>query len=67
MQQTWLQSLSCEDALEKGMLHIPVFLPGKLHGQRALAGCSPWNRKESDATEQLSTQETKKMFVTLYS
>ena len=21
---------------------IPVFLPGKLHGQRSLAGCSPW-------------------------
>ena len=20
----------------------PVFLPGKVHGQRRLAGCSPW-------------------------
>ena len=20
----------------------PVFLPGKVHGQRSLAGCSPW-------------------------
>ena len=26
------------------------------HGQRSLAGCSPWGRKESDMTEQLSTQ-----------
>ena len=30
---------------------IPVFLPGKSHGQRSLAGCGPWGRKESDRTE----------------
>ena len=30
----------------------PVFLPGKFHGQRSLAGYSPWGRKESDTTEQ---------------
>jgi len=30
---------------------IPVFLPGKLHGQRSLAGYSPWGRKELDTTE----------------
>ena len=29
----------------------PVFLPGKFHGQRSLAGYSPWGRKESDTTE----------------
>ena len=23
----------------------PVLLPGKSHGQRSLAGCSPWGRK----------------------
>ena len=28
--------------------HTPVFLPGKSHGQRSLAGCSPWSHKESD-------------------
>ena len=28
-----------------------VFLLGKSHGQRSLAGCSPWGRKKSDATE----------------
>ena len=33
----------------------PVFLPGEAHGQRSLAGCSPWGRKESDTTERLST------------
>ena len=33
----------------------PVFLPGKFHGQRNLAGYRPWGRKESDMTEQLGT------------
>ena len=28
----------------------PVFLPGKSHGQRHLAGYSPWVRKDSDMT-----------------
>ena len=31
-----------------------VFLPGESYGQRSLAGYSPWGRKESDMTEQLS-------------
>ena len=29
----------------------PVFLPGKLHGQRSLVSYSPWGHKESDTTE----------------
>ena len=29
----------------------PVFLPGESHGQRNLAGYSPWDGKESDMTE----------------
>ena len=28
----------------------PVFLPGESHGQRSLAGYSPWGHKESDTT-----------------
>ena len=28
----------------------PVFLPGKFHGQRNLAGYNPWAHKESDTT-----------------
>ena len=32
----------------------PVFLPGKFHEQISLAGYSPWSRKESDTTEQLT-------------
>ena len=31
---------------------IPVHV--KFHGQRSLAGESPWGHKESDTTEQLS-------------
>ena len=33
----------------------PVFLARKSHGQRSLAGYSPWGRKELDMTEWLST------------
>ena len=29
----------------------PVFLLGESHGQRSLAGFSPWGSKESDITE----------------
>ena len=29
----------------------PVFLPGEFHGQRSLAGYSPWGHKESNLTE----------------
>ena len=36
------------------MLPTPVFLPGEFHGQRSLAGYSPWGCKESDTTERAS-------------
>ena len=32
----------------------PLFLPGKSHGQRILAGYSPWDRKEPDTNEATS-------------
>ena len=51
MQKTWVRSLGQEDTLEKEMV---VFLPGEFHGQRSLAGYSPWGRKESDKTERLT-------------
>ena len=35
-----------------------VFSPGKSHGQRSLAGCGPWGRKESDTTECAHTAPT---------
>ena len=43
-----------EKPLEKEMAITPVFLPGKSHGQRNLAGYSPRGHKESDITELLS-------------
>ena len=32
----------------------PVFLPGEFHGQRSLAGYSPWGPQKSDTTERLT-------------
>ena len=45
MQKTQVLSLGWEDPLEKEMATPPVFLPGKSHGQRNVAGCSPWGHK----------------------
>ena len=42
----------------------PVFLPGKLHGQRSLAGYSPWGHKEMNMTKQLSTHKEIKITMT---
>ena len=33
------------------MATTPVCLPREFHGQRSLAGYSPWDHKESDTTE----------------
>ena len=51
MQEMWVQSLGWEDPRRKKWQPTPVFLPGKLHGQRSLAGYSPWGCKELDMTE----------------
>ena len=47
-QETWVWSLGWEDPLEEGIRvrrPTPEFLPGESHGQRSLAGCSPWVEK----------------------
>ena len=36
------------------MVPTPVILPGEVHAWRSLAGYSPWGRRESDTTEQLT-------------
>ena len=36
------------------MLPTSVFLPRECHGKTSLVGYSPWGRKESDLTEQLT-------------
>ena len=37
-----------------------VFLPGKSHGQRSLAGYSPWGCKELDVTKHTRIDEQEK-------
>ena len=39
---------------ERQQQSTPVFLPGEFHGQRSLAGYSPWGCKELDTTEGLT-------------
>ena len=55
MQETQVLSLGWEDLLKHEVTPSPVFLPGKFHGQRSLAGYSPWDHKELDVTEQTHT------------
>ena len=55
MKEMWVQSLGREDPQRRERQLTPVFLPGKSHGQRSLAGYSPRGCKESDTSEQLST------------
>ena len=52
--ETWVQCLSREDPLRKGLQATPVFLPGESHEQRSLVGYSPRGRKELDTTERLT-------------
>ena len=54
MWETWGRSLDRGDPLEEGMFHpLQYSCMENPHGQRSLAGYSPWGRKESDTTEQL--------------
>ena len=39
---------SHHELAKSSLLPTPVFLPGVSHGQRSLAGYSPWGRTESD-------------------
>ena len=55
MWETQAQSLDQEDPLKMGTAsHSSILLSGEFHGQRSLAGYSPWGRRESDTTERLS-------------
>ena len=42
VQEAWVQSLGQEDPWRREWEPTPVFLPGESHGQRSLAGYSPW-------------------------
>ena len=50
MQETPVQFLGSDNPLEKGMATSSI-LAWKFHGQRSLAGYSPWGHKESGPTE----------------
>ena len=54
MQETRVRSLGGEDPLEEGMQPTLVFLPGEFHGQRSLAGYSPWGLRELDTNERVT-------------
>jgi len=58
LRETWVLSLGWEDLLEEGMATHSSILAWRMpHGQRSLAGYSPWDQKELDITEQLSTTQ----------
>ena len=51
MRKTRLRSLDWEDPLEEDTATHSSILPGEFHGQRSVAGYSPWDCKELDMTE----------------
>ena len=51
MQETQIRSLGWKILWRRKWQPTPVFLRGELHGQRRLAGYSPWGGKESDVTD----------------
>lgn len=54
MQETWVQPLGWEDALEREM-------PGKSHEQKSLVGYSPWGCKR--VRQDFSTEQQQNMNV----
>ena len=50
MYETWVRFLGWEDPLERKKQPTPIFLPGRSHGQRSLAGYSPWGHKRVGPT-----------------
>ena len=55
--ETQVRSLGQRDPRKRKWQPTPVFLSEKSHGQRSLAGYSPWGCRESDMTGQLSTHD----------
>ena len=55
MQETWVRKTPWRKKWQPTL----VFLPGKSHGKRSLAGYSPWGRKESYTTQRLNNNSCK--------
>ena len=54
---SWITQISWR----REWLPTEVFLPGKSHGQRSLAGYSPWGHKDSDLIWQLNNKNNKEV------
>ena len=51
MRETWDDPWVGKIPQRREWLATPVSLSGEFHGQRSLAGCSPWGSRELEATE----------------
>jgi len=60
VQEIWVQFLSREGLWRREWQPISVFLPGKFHGQKSLAGYSSQSCKELDMTEQRTLSLSKR-------
>ena len=58
LQRDYLQRYRYRGTWRRKWKPTPVLLPGESHGQRSLAGYSPWGHKELDTTEQLNDRGT---------
>ena len=54
-QETWFDTWVRKITWREKWQPIPKSLPGKSHGQRSLAGCSPWGHKGPDMTKHTHT------------
>ena len=61
-----VRSLGQEDPLERAWQPTPVFLPGKFHGQKSQASCSPRGLKESIMTEHACTMSSTQYILELF-
>ena len=65
MHETQVPSLGQGDPLEKGMATHSSILNPVFHGQRSLAGFTPWVCKQLDMTEQLTHKKHQVPFLYL--
>ena len=56
MRETWVRSVGQKDSLEEGN-PIQYSCLENPHGQRNLVGYGPWDHRESNTTERLSTAQ----------
>ena len=54
VQETWVGSLVGKIPWRREWLPTPVFCPGEFHGERSLAGYSPWGSKELDTADRIT-------------